>query len=90
MARQFPNLRFVSLPSSVDPRRYISEIEAAERYPYSRFWFQRKRWEGGGPPYVKVANRVMYPVPETDDWFDAHGLRESTSESLGSDPVAED
>ena len=78
------------LACSVDPRRYISEKEATARYPYSVYWFQRKRWEGGGPPYLKIGNRVMYPVPETDEWFAAHGLRVSTSESLVIGPVSHD
>ena len=90
MAQRQSKSRSELLGSSVDPRRYLSEKEAAARYPYSRFWFQRKRWEGGGPPYIKVANRVMYPVPETDNWFDAHGLRISTSESRLSEPEIDD
>jgi predicted DNA-binding transcriptional regulator AlpA len=57
-----------------DPRRYISESEAALRYPYSRYWFQRKRWEGDGPPFLKIGNRIMYPIPEIDEWFRAQGL----------------
>jgi len=60
---------------SIHARRYISEKEAADRYPYSRYWFQRMRCYGGGPPYLKIRNRIMYPIPEIDTWFDAHGLR---------------
>ena len=57
----------------------ISEKEAAQRYPYSVKWYQRMRWQGGGPPYIKVRGRVMYPLMELDEWFSGHGLRTSTS-----------
>ncbi len=57
----------------------IDEKEAKERYGMSRAWFQRKRWEGGGPPFIKLAGRVLYPVAGTDTWFANH-LVDSTSQ----------
>jgi hypothetical protein len=47
----------------------INEIEASERYGLSRQWFQRARWEGGGPAFVKMSARVLYPLEETDSYF---------------------
>ena len=64
---------------------YISEKEAAERYSYSRAWFQRTRWLGGnsGPKYLKVRGKILYNLSETDRWFADHGVRSSTSEGKG-------
>jgi hypothetical protein len=60
-------------------KRTVSEKEAASIYPYSRSWFQRARWAGNSPPYLKVRGRVMYPLDELDKWFTSYGLRTSTS-----------
>jgi len=59
---------------------YIDEKEAATRYSYSRAWFQRARWDGSSPPYIKVRGHILYPIKEVDAWFANHGLRTSTSE----------
>ena len=60
-------------------QRGLTEKQAAQRWPYSVPWFQRKRHEGGGPPYLKVGGRVIYPIEELDNWFEGHGLITSTS-----------
>ena len=55
-------------------KHLINENEASERYGYSRQWFQRERWKGTGPRFLKINNgRVLYPLKETDDWFEAGG-----------------
>lgn len=59
---------------------YIGEKQAAQRYSYSRPWFQRARWNGSGPKFLKVGSKILYPLIETDAWFMRHGLRASTSE----------
>jgi hypothetical protein len=62
---------------------YLNEKEAAERYNLSRQFFQRARWRGeGGPSYVKLTGKILYPILETDAWFKSH-LRKSTSENRG-------
>jgi antibiotic biosynthesis monooxygenase (ABM) superfamily enzyme len=50
---------------------YLTEREAAKRYNYSVYWFQKKRYEQRGPRYKKVgmSRRVLYPLIETDEWF---------------------
>jgi hypothetical protein len=60
-------------------RLYISEKIASHRYGYSESWFQRSRWAGNGPKFLKIQGRVLYPLKETDTWFSQHGLRQSTS-----------
>lgn len=49
---------------------YINDKEASDRYGYSREWFQRKRWDGTGPDYIKVnGGKVLYSIEKTDEWF---------------------
>lgn len=60
----------------------LTEKQASQRWPYSIAWFQRKRHEGGGPPYRKVGGRVIYPIEQLDAWFESHALVTSTSEEL--------
>lgn len=59
--------------------KYIDEKLAEARYSYSRKWFQRSRWKGDGPPYLKIKHKILYPIKETDAWFAKHTLRRSTS-----------
>lgn len=57
----------------------IGEQEAALRYGPSVHWFRRARWAGGGPTYIKLAGRVLYPVAELDKFFIGK-FRKSTSD----------
>ena len=63
-------------------KKYIDEKQAVYRYSYSHAWFQRARWAGDGPKFIKIRGKVLYPLQETDDWFSNHGLRLSTSEKI--------
>ncbi|KTC81714.1 helix-turn-helix transcriptional regulator [Legionella brunensis] len=61
---------------------YIDETEAAYRYGYSRYWFQRERWKGTGPKFIKIkSGKVLYPIKETDAWFASFGLQQNTGEN---------
>ena len=57
----------------------LTEIEAAPVLGMSRAWLQRKRWEGGGPLYVKYDRAVRYRSSDLIAWIDAHAGRQSTS-----------
>lgn len=60
---------------------YINESEASLRYGYSRQWFQRERWSGTGPKFVKInKGKVLYPLEQTDKWFESFQCHQSTSE----------
>lgn len=63
---------------------YIDEKKAANRYGLSTSWFQRERWKGTGPKFIKVngAGKILYPVNETDQWFASFYLRRSTSDNF--------
>lgn len=39
----------------------LTELEAHEQeLPMSLGWFRRARLLGGGPPYVRISNRIFY------------------------------
>jgi hypothetical protein len=61
---------------------YLNETEASVRYGYSKQWFQRERWKGTGPKFIKInGGKILYPIKETDEWFEAFSLKQSTSEN---------
>ncbi len=60
---------------------YINEAEASVRYGYSRKWFQRERSKGTGPLFMKInGGKILYPVKETDQWFQSFVCKNSTSQ----------
>ena len=63
--------------------RYLTEKEVSEQYKYSRSTLQDWRWRGIGPKFIKVRNRVLYPVNELESYFNQFPLQQSTSETGG-------
>lgn len=60
---------------------YLNETEASQRYGYSRQWFQRARWKGNGPQFIKInGGKILYPLDDTDQWFQSFGCNKSTSD----------
>ena len=59
----------------------LSEKEASVRYSLSPAWFQRMRWSGNGPEYIKVngSGKILYPIESTDTWFQSFALQKSTT-----------
>lgn len=53
-------------------KKYMTESEASIRYSLSKQWFQRERWKGSGPSFIKVngSGRILYPIEQTDTWFE--------------------
>lgn len=43
--------------------------EAAELTRMSRAWFERKRWEGQGPPFYRAGRAVRYMKSELLEWW---------------------
>jgi predicted DNA-binding transcriptional regulator AlpA len=58
---------------------YLSTLEAARLTGLSPAWFERSRWSGTGPPYVKLERSVKYPVRELHA-FMLSRLRTSTTD----------
>ena len=63
--------------------RNLTEQQASDERGMSVHWYRRKRWEGGGPVYIKTSNgkggKVLYPEEELDKYFNSR-LRKSTSD----------
>lgn len=51
--------------------KFLTDKEAADRYGYSRTWFQHQRTKKDGPPFIKITGRgkVLYKLESVDKWF---------------------
>lgn len=48
----------------------LTEVQAHQQeLPMSLGWFRRKRVFGGGPPFVRVSNRVFYRRGDLRRWI---------------------
>jgi len=57
-----------------------TQAEVAEATKMSIAWMERKRWEGGGIPFVLMGKRaVRYRAVDVNDYI-ASKMRRSTSE----------
>jgi len=60
----------------------VKEQDAATILGMSIAWLQRKRWEGGGPPYVKFDRAVRYRESDLNAWIAAR-ICKNTSDQGG-------
>lgn len=60
--------------------RFLNEREAAHVTGFSRYWLQKKRVTGGGPPFQKIGTSVRYPAPELVEWMNSWGVVANTSQ----------
>ena len=56
-----------------------TQAEAAPKLRKSLSWFERNRWAGTGPRYLKVGRSVLYLGADLNSWLKAQA-RSSTSE----------
>lgn len=48
----------------------LTEIEVRDQeLPMSLAWFRRRRVFGGGPPFIRVSNRVFYRRGDIRQWI---------------------
>ena len=66
--------------SSRDDRDLLTEKQAKEELPFSESWFQKQRWRGLGPPFLRLSNRVFYRRSSLREWVDAHMRRAEEQE----------
>jgi predicted DNA-binding transcriptional regulator AlpA len=57
-------------------------MEAANLTGLSPAWFERSRWDGSGPPFVKVGRAVRYPLEDLHAWLRARLRRSTTDEPV--------
>lgn len=56
----------------------LTELQAQEQeLPMSLAWYRRRRRLGGGPPYIRVSNRIFYRRGDLRAWI--LGLRRGSS-----------
>jgi hypothetical protein len=60
---------------------YLTTAQASRLTGLSVAWFERSRWAGGGPPFVKLGSAVRYPLDELHAFM---RVRASTTD----DPVS--
>jgi predicted DNA-binding transcriptional regulator AlpA len=67
----------------------LNEHEVAQMIGMSVHWLRRKRWEGGGIPYIKMGGgrgaSVRY-APEAVEAYIAAKVRKSTSDNTAKTP----
>lgn len=51
--------------------RFLTEREASTLTGLSVAWFQRSRWSGGGPPFIKISRAVRYSERSLIAWLQA-------------------
>ena len=48
----------------------LTESQAREQeLPMSLAWFRRTRVQGGGPPFIRVSNRIFYRRADLRRWI---------------------
>lgn len=57
-------------PPSKSEQDLLTETQAQEQeLPMSLAWYRRARVFGGGPPFIRVSNRVFYRRGELRQWL---------------------
>ncbi len=59
----------------------LTQQEAAERLGMSPRWMEVRRYQGGGPPFVRVSSRCVRYRPEDLEAWAAERVRTSTSDT---------
>jgi hypothetical protein len=49
-----------------------------QELPMSLAWFRRKRIHGGGPPFIRVSNRVFYRRRDLRRWIAARAANRAS------------
>jgi len=61
--------------SSQGDHDLLTDIQAQrQELPMSLAWFRRKRVFGGGPPFIRVSNRIFYRRGELRRWIAAQAV----------------
>lgn len=74
----------MGLHGALVENEYITTSELARLTRTQPQTWRRKRWRGGGgPPFVKIGNRVLYRRSDVDRWLTERTFK-STSEVMPS------
>jgi hypothetical protein len=65
-------------------RDLLTEFQAREQeLPMSLGWFRQRRLRGGGPPYIRIANRVFYRRGDLRRWILDQIIPSAATDSRG-------
>mgnify|MGYP003788900759 CR=1 FL=1 len=59
---------------------FINQIELSRRWGISHRTLERWRWQGQGPKFIKLGNRVVYAIEEIKN-YELLQIRNSTSDT---------
>ena len=65
-------------PTTPHLSRLLNEKELAVHLNISVAWLQRRRWEGGGPDFIRYGRAIRYDVAAVQHWLDTHTVSGST------------
>lgn len=51
---------------------YLTTADAAAILHEQPQTWRKRRWKGGGPPFVRIGNRCLYPRASTLAWIAEH------------------
>ncbi|MDA8391069.1 MAG: DNA-binding protein [Gammaproteobacteria bacterium] len=67
------------IPSAIEPGTLYTQTDLAPILRKSLAWFERGRWAGTGPAFVKVGRQPLYRGSDVLAWLEAN-TRTSTSD----------
>ena len=55
-------------------QNYLTTKEASTKYGYSVSWFEQRRIDNNGPPYMQMEGKgkVYYSEKDLEAWFKTH------------------
>ena len=62
-----------------DDNKLYTQDEAAPVFGKSKAWFERARWAGTGPKFIKIGRNVRYAGRALNEYLSA-GVRTSTTQ----------
>ncbi len=69
----------MQIDTEIKPTQLYSQADLAPILRKSIAWFERARWSGTGPAFVKVGRQPLYRGADVLAWLDAN-TRTSTSD----------
>lgn len=57
-------------PHLVAVPRLLNTKQACEYTGFSKQWFERHRWKGTGPNYIKIGRQVRYRIEDLNGFIE--------------------
>jgi predicted DNA-binding transcriptional regulator AlpA len=69
--------------------RKLSVSEAAQVLGMSVSWMNKRRTEGGGPPFHKFGRRVLYDSKSIEEWAESNRIATTAQQIAAAEAVTE-